>query len=138
MKGWLKVDSDYQCKKCSVNGTTVGTESGKKKILLESSESIECVEEFCYLGDMLNCGGGAGAASRVRVGCAWKKFRELNPILTARGAYLKLKSKIYSACVRSSMIYGSETWSMKAKTRKGREDDGKTYVWSHTEGQEVL
>ena len=55
MKGRLKVDSDYQCKKCSVNGTTVGTESGKKKnILLESGESIECVEEFCYLENMFN------------------------------------------------------------------------------------
>ena len=76
VKGRLKLDSAYQCKKCSVNGTTVGAESGKKKkILLESGESIECVEHFCYLEDMLNCGGGAGAASRVRAGCAWKKFR---------------------------------------------------------------
>src|SRR5208282_1755661 len=51
VKGRLKVDGDYQCKKCSVNGTTVGTESGKKKnILLESGETIDCVEEFCYLG----------------------------------------------------------------------------------------
>ena len=116
VKGRLKVDGDYQCKKCSVNGTTVGTESGKKKnILLESGETIDCVEEFCYLGDMLNCGGGAGAASRVRVGCAWKKFRELNPILTAQGGSLTLKARYtmqMSACVRNSMIYGIETWSM--------------------------
>ena len=69
VKGRLKVDCDYQCKKCSVNGTTVGAESGKKKILLESGESIECVEEFCYLGDMLSCGGGAGEASRVSQVC---------------------------------------------------------------------
>ena len=55
VKGRLKVDSDYQCKKCSVNGTTVGAESGKKKkILLESGESIECVEEFLLSWDMLN------------------------------------------------------------------------------------
>ena len=51
VKGRLKMDSDYQCKTCSVNGKTVVTESGKKKtILLENGESIECVEEFCYLG----------------------------------------------------------------------------------------
>jgi hypothetical protein len=72
---------------------------------LESGESIESVEEFCYLGYMLNCGGVAGATSRVRVGCAWKKFRELNPILASRGASLNMKGKIYSACVRSSMIW---------------------------------
>ena len=63
MKDQREVDSDYQCKKCSVNGTAVGAESGKKKILLENGESIECVEEFCYLGYMLNCGGEAAAAS---------------------------------------------------------------------------
>ena len=84
VKGRLKVDSNFQCKKCSVNGTTtVGAVSAKNKnLLLENSESIECVEEFCYLGDMLNCGGGAGAASRVRVGCAWKKFRKLMPVFS--------------------------------------------------------
>ena len=58
------MDSNYQYKKCSLNGTTVGAASGKKKnLLLENGESIECVEEFCYLGDMLNCGGGVGEAS---------------------------------------------------------------------------
>ena len=51
----------FQCKKCSVNGTTtVGAASGKKKnLLLENGESVECVEEFCYLGDIPSCGGGA-------------------------------------------------------------------------------
>ena len=39
----------------------------------------------------------------------------MNRILTARGVSVKLKGKIYSACVRSSMIYGSETWLMKVK-----------------------
>ena len=36
--------------------------------------------------------------------CDWRKFRDLSPILTARGAYLKLKGKICSACVKSSML----------------------------------
>ena len=50
VKGRLKLDSAYQCKKCSVNGTTVGAESRKKKkILLESGESIECVGSFSIL-----------------------------------------------------------------------------------------
>ena len=67
---------------------------------------------------MLSSGGGAGEASRVRIRCACKKFRELSPILTARGASLTLKGKIYNACIRSSMIYGSETWPMKVKDKQ--------------------
>jgi hypothetical protein len=67
---------------------------------------------------MLDSGGGAEEASRTRVKCGWKKFRELTPILTARGASLKLKGKIYSACVRSVMIYGSETWPMRVEDKQ--------------------
>ena len=37
--------------------------------------SLECVEEFCYLGNMICAGGGAEASSIVRVRCGWKKFR---------------------------------------------------------------
>ena len=44
----------------------------------------------------------------------WKKFRELSGILTSKVA-LRLKGKVYGACVRSSMIYGSETWTVNAE-----------------------
>ena len=46
--------------------------------------------------------------------CAWSKFRELAPILTSRGASLKVKGKVYRTCVQRVMVYGSETWPMKA------------------------
>ena len=64
---------------------------------------------------MIGAGGGAEEASRTRVKCSWGKFRELSPILTARGASLKLKGKIYRTCVRSVLVYGSETWAMKVE-----------------------
>ena len=32
--------------------------------------------------------------------------------MTKKEVPLKLKGKIYVACVRSAMIYGSETWAM--------------------------
>ena len=46
----------------------------------------------------------------MRVG----KLRELSPILTVRGMSLKIKGKIYSACIQSTMVYGSEMWVLKA------------------------
>ena len=51
----------------------------------------------------------------MRVKCAGRKFRKLSPILTARRASLKLKGKVYRTCVQSVMVYGSETWAMKAE-----------------------
>ena len=52
-------------------------------------------------------------AARVRVRCAWAKFKELSPILPARGASYRMKGKIYKACVQSVLKYGTETWAMK-------------------------
>ena len=65
VKGRLKADSNYQCLKCQVNGkTTIEAGVGKKEnLLLSSGTSVDWVEEFCYLGDMLSSGGGAGEAS---------------------------------------------------------------------------
>ena len=33
----------------------------------------------------------------------------------ARRASLKLKGKLYRTCVQSMLVYGSETWAMKAE-----------------------
>ena len=58
----------------------------------------------------MSAGGGVEEAVSCRVRCAWGKFNELNmPILTMRGTSLKVKGKIYKACVQSVMMYGSET-----------------------------
>ena len=53
-------------------------------------------------------------AARARVRCAWAKFKELSPILTVRGASYRIEGRISSAFVQSVLIYGTETWVMKA------------------------
>jgi len=49
---------------------------------------------------------------------AWAKFRELAPVLTSRGASLKVKVKVFK-CVT---VCGSEIWSIRSKdmSRLGR------------------
>ena len=54
-------------------------------------------------------------AARARVRCAWAKFKDLSPILTARGASYHEKGKIFRVCVQSVLTYGTETWAMKAE-----------------------
>jgi len=48
----------------------------------------ECVDEFCYLGDMIGVGEGVEACSIMRIRCSWKKFMELLPLLTMKGLSL--------------------------------------------------
>ena len=111
--GKLKEDDDYRCPKC-VNSPKSGVPGpAEVKLGVRDQNTLECVNRFCYLGDMIGEGGGAEEASRTRVKCAWGKYRELSPILALRGASLKLMGKIYKTCVQSVLIYGSETWAMK-------------------------
>ena len=51
----------FKCKTC-VNGA-----KGSNKSELDDGSKFECVDKFCYLGDMLCAGGGAKEASRTRV-----------------------------------------------------------------------
>ncbi len=36
----------------------------------------EIVDSFCYLGDVIQCEGGAEGAMRGRIACVWKTWRE--------------------------------------------------------------
>jgi len=71
------------------------------------------VDKFCYLGDTLSVDGDADAAveARIRIGC--NKFRQLVPSLTNRDISLIRRGKLYSSCVRSSMLHEGETWPVR-------------------------
>ena len=87
-KGTLKEDPGYRCAKfvrsCCAEG---GAE--EQEVVLEDGSSLECVNRFCYLGDMLGAAGGCGEASRTRVRGAWGQFKEFAELLTRRGIPLR-------------------------------------------------
>jgi hypothetical protein len=68
------------------------------------------------LGYVIGDRGGAKEARTARVKCAWSKFVELAPILTTSGSSLKLKSKIYRACVQKVKVYDNETLAKRLRT----------------------
>ena len=70
---------------------------------------------------MLSAGGGGEIAVTTRVERAWKKFRELLPVLTSRHLSYKTRGHVYSSCVRSAMLHASETWPL-TKTNLQRND----------------
>ena len=47
--------------------------------------SLEKVDKFCYLRDMLDADGGCDSAVTARVRSAWKKFHEYLNILIEKG-----------------------------------------------------
>ena len=105
----LQVASDFKYAVCA--GKQVAPVPAER--LVYGDVSLECVDKFCYLGDMIGAGGGVEAAVIARIRSGWKKFSELLPRLTSKGTSSRLKGKLYAACVRSVMLYGSETWVIK-------------------------
>ena len=75
-----------------------------------ASVKLELVDKFCYLGDMLSADGDADAAVEARIRIGWNKFRQLLPLLTNKDVSLIMRGRLYSSCVRSSILHGSETW----------------------------
>ena len=43
---------------------------------------------------------------------AWKKFRELLPVVTFGHLSYKTRGNVYSSCVWSAMLHASETWPL--------------------------
>ena len=75
-------------------------------------DKLKVVASFCYLGDMLSAAGGRELSTTTRVKTAWKKFRELLPVLSSRHLSFKTHGRVYGSCVRSAMLHASETWPL--------------------------
>ena len=79
----------------------------------ELCDDVETVNAFCYLGDRINASGGCEAAVTARVRIGWMRFRECGDLLLGNRFPLQMKGKVYRCCVRSAILYGSETWCLK-------------------------
>ena len=62
---------------------------------------------------MLSVDGDADAAVEAKIRIGWNKFRQLVPLVTNKDVSLIMRGRLYSSCVRSSMLHGSETWPVR-------------------------
>ena len=61
---------------------------------------------------MLSAAGGCELSTTTGVKTAWKKFKDLLPVLSSRHLSFKTRGRVYSSCVRSTMLHASETWPL--------------------------
>ena len=86
------------------------TSTGRTSVDIGVNANLEFVDKFCYLGDMSSVDRDADAAVEIRIRIGWNKFRQLVLLLTNKDISLIVRGRLYSSCVRSSMLHGSETW----------------------------
>ena len=109
LKG-LKKDHDYRCTRCQ--GTARPLDGRPQKEVQVGPDKLEVVASFCYLGDMLSAAGGCELPTTTRVKTAWKKFKDLLPVLSSRHLSFKTRGHVYSSCVWRAMLHASETWPL--------------------------
>jgi len=80
----------------------------KSCVDIGNGSSVDTVDEFCYLGDMLSEDGDADADVTVRICSGWFKFKFLASFLTVKDVSFLLQGKIYYACVHYSVVCYTE------------------------------
>ena len=119
------MERTFICKKCrdgSGAGGGINAEKEEKEREVRVLDRMEVVENFCYLGNMIQRDGGCDLAVRERVRKGWVKFRELSGILCNRRLALKWRGVVYRTCVRTAMMYGCENWPMKRENEDTLDD----------------
>ena len=105
----LTKDPDYRCTRCQ---GTAHPLDGRPKREQVRPDKLEVVASFCYLGDMLSAAGGCELSTTTHVKIAWKKYKELLPVLSSHHLSFKTRGRVYSSCVPSAMLHASETWPL--------------------------
>ncbi|KAI8498339.1 hypothetical protein Bbelb_242830 [Branchiostoma belcheri] len=116
IKGSLKEDTNFRCRRCT-SGPTTAPETPTEQVTV-GTENLKVVPTFCYLGDMISQSGGCSDAVTARIKSAWKSFHELLPILTNSYIPLRNRGHVFNSCVRSVLLYASETWPVTAEDMK--------------------
>ena len=108
LTGRLK-DQAYDCPRCLNLAPPLDYRLIEEVIVGNATMDVE--PKFCYLGNMSCAGGGCELAVITRFSVTWGKFKKLLPILTSKHSTLELRGKLYTSCVYSALLYGSENWA---------------------------
>ena len=81
-------------------------------------DSIEVVDRFSYLGDVISTEEGAQEAVTSRIRSVWKKFKEISNLICGRSMSLKVRGTLYKSYVRNALTYGAECWALKMEDER--------------------
>jgi len=90
-----------------------------RNLKLDKDSEIESCQEYKYLGVIFDTSGTEDKEIRSRVIQARKCIACLNGILWSKEIRKERKLNIYNALIKSSLLYGFETWRL-TESNKGR------------------
>ena len=76
---------------------------------------IEIVNNFSYLGSYISPGGLVSDEVSARIQKARLTFANLGHLWRRRDIRLSVKGRVYTAAVWPVLLYGAETWPLRAE-----------------------
>ena len=78
------------------------------------NEELEQVEKFTYLGSCISTNGNITGEITAMISNAQAAFSNLRHLWRCTDISLATKDRVYNATVRSTLIYGCETWPLRS------------------------
>ena len=85
-----------------------GRPAAGSSVKLQGAELAK-VDEFKYLGSMVQENGKCEREVKKRIQAGWSKWRKVSGIICDRKLSTRVKGKVYNTAVRPAMLYGMET-----------------------------
>ncbi|THD18894.1 Alpha 1 3-glucosidase [Fasciola hepatica] len=91
---------------------------GSTRNLVLAGEALAEVDKFCYLGTYVSPDGQIADKVSLRIQKARLAFANLRHLWRRRDIWLSVKGRVYTAVVRSVLLYGSETRPLRVEDRR--------------------
>jgi hypothetical protein len=88
---------------------------GSEPNLTITDIALEVVDKFTYLGSVISSSPNVSDDINLRIIKARSAFASLRHVWRRKDIRLVLKGRLYNACVRSVLLYGSETWPLRVE-----------------------
>lgn len=117
-------DANYMCNQLSKEYKKWGLKINYKKTeyltndtdeLYIEGERIKKVNNFCYLGTILEKGGTSDMDINQKINNGRKVIGMLNSVLWSRNIICSTKRIIFKSILQSIVLYGAEMWTMNRK-----------------------
>ena len=82
-----------------------------------NNDEIEQVDNFVYLGSLINWDGRQDKEIRRRIAIAYNNMRKLRKLITSRKISMTSRKRFVKCYIWPTLLYGCETWSINSQTR---------------------
>ena len=106
----LREDPNFKCQRCRGDSDPLHPQLDNIEI---NNDEFEEIKFFCCLGDATDQTASCFGATTACIRSAWTNFLDLLPILTNKIITLQHSGYACQTCIRSVLLYASETWSLK-------------------------